>query len=48
MNKKNREELNKALELVEKHKDCKHEFAAKEYPSQPYGTCLICGRTIFK
>jgi RNA polymerase-binding transcription factor DksA len=26
---------------------CKHEFVTKEYTSQPYGTCLSCGQTIF-
>ena len=26
---------------------CRHEFVAREYPSQPYGTCLICGETVF-
>lgn len=25
---------------------CSHEFIAREYTSQPYGTCLACGRTI--
>jgi hypothetical protein len=48
MNKKEREELNKQLELAETHKDCKHKSVVGEYISQPYGTCLVCGRTIFK
>ena len=26
---------------------CDHEFITKEYVSQIYGTCLICGQTIF-
>lgn len=26
---------------------CDHEFVAREYLSQPYGTCLGCGQTIF-
>lgn len=25
---------------------CSHEFIAREYASQPYGTCLACGRSI--
>jgi len=43
-----RKELEKTLELAENNKDCKHEFVFSEYLSQPYGTCLVCGRTIFK
>lgn len=27
---------------------CDHEFVAKEFPSQLYGTCLCCGSTIFE
>lgn len=27
---------------------CDHEFIAKEFPSQSYGTCLCCGSTIFE
>lgn len=26
---------------------CDHEFISREYISQPYGTCMTCGRTIF-
>lgn len=26
---------------------CTHEFVSKEYASQPYGTCMACGKTIF-
>ena len=26
---------------------CEHDFITKEYVSQTYGTCLICGQTIF-
>ena len=26
---------------------CKHEFISKEYISQTYGTCLVCGQTIW-
>jgi len=22
---------------------CDHEFVWREYPSQPYGTCAVCG-----
>ena len=22
---------------------CNHEFVWREYPSQPYGTCAVCG-----
>ena len=25
---------------------CSHEFIEREYASQPYGTCLACGKTI--
>jgi len=25
---------------------CKHEFVQREYSSQPYGTCISCGKTI--
>lgn len=25
---------------------CSHEFIQREYISQPYGTCLSCGKTI--
>lgn len=28
--------------------NCSHEFVGGEYLSQPYGTCLSCGRTIIK
>lgn len=24
-------------------KECKHEFVSREYISQPYGTCVVCG-----
>lgn len=27
-------------------KSCKHEFVFKEYLSQPYGTCAVCGQTV--
>lgn len=30
------------------NEECKHEFVMGEYISQPYGTCLVCGRTIMK
>ena len=26
---------------------CDHEFISREYSSQPYGTCLCCGITVF-
>jgi hypothetical protein len=26
---------------------CDHEFVSREYSSQPYGTCLCCGITVF-
>ena len=26
---------------------CSHEFVSREYKSQPYGTCLCCGKTVF-
>lgn len=26
---------------------CTHEFVSREYSSQPYGTCMACGKTIF-
>ena len=25
---------------------CEHEFVSREYSSQPYGTCLSCGKTV--
>jgi hypothetical protein len=25
---------------------CSHEFVSKEYTSQPYGTCVCCGKFI--
>lgn len=27
-------------------KTCDHEFIAREYFSQPFGTCLCCGKTV--
>ena len=27
---------------------CDIHFVVKEYSSQPYGTCLICGATVFE
>ncbi len=27
-------------------KTCDHEFVAREYSSQPFGTCLCCGKFI--
>lgn len=33
-------------EAVHYHK-CSHEFVSREYISQPYGTCMSCGITIF-
>lgn len=26
---------------------CNHPAVAKEYMSQPYGTCIVCGQTVF-
>lgn len=26
---------------------CTHEFVSREYMSQPYGTCMSCGMTVF-
>jgi len=26
--------------------ECRHEFISHEYASQPFGTCLECGKTI--
>lgn len=31
----------------EEESNCPHEFISREYFSQPYGTCISCGRTIF-
>ena len=28
--------------------DCDCEFVYKEYSSQPYGTCMVCGKTVLK
>lgn len=30
----------------EKPEKCNHELIAKEYLSQPYGTCVVCGQTL--
>jgi hypothetical protein len=27
---------------------CDHEFVAKEYATQPHGTCMSCGKTILE
>jgi hypothetical protein len=41
--------LESELELLKaQDEECKHEFITREYMSQPYGTCLVCGRTIIK
>ena len=50
------EELNTECLEEDKHKNCNipcvsnsvcsHEFIEREYASQPYGTCLACGKTI--
>lgn len=26
---------------------CTHEFISREFPSQPYGTCISCEQTVF-
>jgi hypothetical protein len=39
---------NKKMEqLLQGETVCNHEFVAREYSSQPYGTCLTCGQTVF-
>jgi hypothetical protein len=40
--------LLKAQDEESSNEECKHEFVMGEYISQPYGTCLVCGRTIIK
>lgn len=32
---------------VKEPEECTHEFVSREYLSQPYGTCMSCGKTIF-
>lgn len=32
----------------ENNSKCDHEFVSREYLSQSYGTCMICGQTVFK
>ena len=41
------EELNQECLEEDKVKNCTHEFVSREYKSQPYGTCAICGQTVF-
>lgn len=40
-------ELNEECLEEDRIKNCQHEFVSREYESQPYGTCLSCGRTVF-
>jgi hypothetical protein len=42
------EHILKAQDEESSNEECKHEFVMGEYISQPYGTCLVCGRTIIK
>lgn len=43
-------QLSKAVDFCEEFKTkpecCDHEFISREYASQPFGTCLTCGKTI--
>lgn len=32
---------------ISQYESCNHEFISREYQSQPYGTCLGCGKTMF-
>lgn len=32
--------------ITKEGESCSHEFVSREYSSQPYGTCLSCGKTI--
>lgn len=41
------DELNQECINEDKKKNCSHEFVYREYFSQPYGTCLECGKTVF-
>ena len=36
------------IEMPSENTECTHEFIAREYSSQPYGTCVICNKTIFQ
>ena len=37
----------KLMERQEKNGSCSHEFVSREYVSQPFGTCVSCGATVF-
>ena len=41
------EELNQECLEEDKIKNCTHEFVSREFLNQPYGTCAVCGRTVF-
>ena len=41
------EELNQECINEDKQNNCSHELVSREYFSQPYGTCLECGKTVF-
>lgn len=45
-------QLSKAVDFCEEFKTesecCDHEFISREYASQPFGTCMSCGKTIMK
>ena len=42
---KQNQEVNKPYSI---DKVCDHEVVVKEYSTQPYGTCLSCGQTVYK
>jgi hypothetical protein len=37
----------KLMERQEENGSCSHEFVSREYASQPFGTCIVCGATVF-
>ena len=37
----------KLMERQEKNGSCSHEFVSREYIGQPFGTCVVCGATVF-
>lgn len=37
----------KLMERQEINGYCSHEFVSKEYIGQPFGTCVVCGATVF-
>ena len=40
-------EQSKGDRYILDNRKCTHEFITKEFKSQLYGTCLVCGQTIF-